>query len=127
MVSLAPASCELETAGNHSPVTFVLNKTLVKATEDLLGLDILSNSSLNACCGYKSANLDGKLCLWLWYQALHVSEFKVSGPVVAFNQGCFSRFSCSHITLYSVITVEYQTEPDNLWIQLRVRIKYLLM
>lgn len=54
---IGPGSRELETAGNRSPRHVGLNKNLVEATEGLLGLDILSNSSLNSCCGYKSASL----------------------------------------------------------------------
>lgn len=59
-----------------------LSKILVEATEGLLGLDILSYSSLNSCCGYKSASLGWEALSTALAPGHHVAEFKVSGPVV---------------------------------------------
>ncbi len=58
-VSLAPVlvnSWQLEIV----PLSRWLNKTLVEMIEGLLGLDVLSNSSLHARCGYRSPSLGWK-------------------------------------------------------------------
>lgn len=84
-------SCEVGTAGNCFPCHVCFNKTLVEVSGGLLGLDILSSSSLGSCCGNKSM---WSFCLQLWHRALYVSKFKISGPVV---------LSCgSHTALYPV-------------------------
>lgn len=59
-----------------------LNKILVEVTESMQGLDILSISSLNACCGYKSLSLG--------YKALSMAlTLKQCGFWVLFHQVWF--------------------------------------
>lgn len=72
-----------------------LNKTLVEATEGMLGPDILSNSSPNACCGYKSVSLG--------WEALSTAL----APEPSCGRVCFSTKSAflPHHSLPCVITV----------------------
>lgn len=92
----------------------------VEATDGLLGLDILLNSSLSSCCGYKSASLG--------WEAL--SPALAPGPFMwpslkFLGLWCFSTESASAVSLYPRVITEYQTAPDNLRIQLCHVVKYL--
>lgn len=103
-----------------------LNKTLVEATEGLLGLDILSNSSLSSCCGYKSVSLGWEAL------SMALAPGPSFGRVESFWAcGAFpSRLLLYHTTLYPVWLLESIIQsPNNLCIQVwhvHVQINHIL-